>query len=383
VKTETAPQEFIINAFDASNREIKVELFAHGSSTAFEDLNNRLCDLGMASRAIKNEEIKMLKRFGSIKSSKSEYIIGLDGIAIIVNRSNTLEKINKTTLQKIFSGEIADWSQLGLKAGAIDVYARDEKSGTYDTFKSLVLSEQATLTPQALRFESNAKLSEKVSQDPNGIGFVGLPYINQSKALAISDNTEAALKPTPFSVSTEDYLLARRLYFYVPQNAENEYAESLAKFAISEQGQTLAQESGFVSQQIKLAKQAVIQPAPDEYRKLTEAATRLSLNIRFDKGQPIPDNKAVQDIQRVLTFMKNSEYKNRGLMLFGFSEETAASPLYSLGLSTHRADLVANLLVKKGLNVVNVRGFGSEAPVADSATPTGRIKNRRVEIWLR
>jgi phosphate transport system substrate-binding protein len=194
-----------------------ITIAAHGSATAFTALAGNNCDIGMASRKIKPEEAAKLTSLGDMASIASEHVLGLDGIAVIVNATNPSDKLDKEKIMRIFTGEITDWSQVGSLSGAIKIYARNDNSGTYDTFKSLVLAGKP-LAPGAQRIEDSKALSDAVAADPNGIGFIGLPYIQSAKPIAVSDKGTLSLLPTRLTVSTEDYLLSRRLYLYTPAN---------------------------------------------------------------------------------------------------------------------------------------------------------------------
>ena len=123
--------------------------------------------------------------------------------------------------------------------------------------------------------------------------------------------------------------------------------------------------------------------APEEYRKLTAAAKRLSLNFRFLPGTTKLDNKAQRDVQRLKEFMGMSDNNKKELMMFGFADSNESMPIVSLQLSTDRADAVADLLVHEGLRPGKVRGYGNAVPVASNETEAGRAKNRRVEVWVR
>ena len=129
----------------------------------------------------------------------------------------------------------------------IKIYARDNKSGTFDTFKTLVLGAKA-LAPGATRFEDSNTLSEAVAGDRNGIGFIGLPYVHGAKALAVSEEGARALQATRLTVATEDYPLSRRLYLYTPANPTNRFTRKFIEFALSKQGQDVVGNSGFVAQ---------------------------------------------------------------------------------------------------------------------------------------
>jgi len=378
----TAKEERLIIAGNDTQR-IEVEIQAHGSSTSFRDFAAGKTDVGIASRPIKDKEVsKLYPLLGNLRSKKSEFVIALDGLPVIVHPSNPLKKLDVKTIRKIFSGQIRYWSQLGINKGKINIYARDHNSGTYDTFKSLVLSKKSPLSKTAKRFESNTLLSDSVSNDPNGIGFVGMAYIRQAKALAISDEKTEAIKPTAFSVATEDYALARRLYMYLPEKNPQPLAKEFVHFAISAAADKVVTQVGFVSQKISGYEPIISSRAPKEYRKLIKGAERLSLNIRFNSGSVSLDNKALHNIKRLTNYLSKPENKRRQLMLFGFADRNEVAPFFSLSVSVQRSDIVANHLLRQHIAPTRVRGYGQQLPVANNSTKHGRFKNRRVEVWL-
>lgn len=379
----TAAQEGVVWGRGADAERVRVEIHAHGSSTGFKDLDAGQADVGMASRPVKAKEVKKLARFGPMDGHGSEFVLGLDGIAVVVHRDNPVRQLTKAQLRRLFAGKIADWSEVGGRPGPVAVYARDDKSGTYDTFKSLVLGKTTPLVNGAHRFESNADLSDAVARDPGGIGFVGLPYVRNARALAVSDGESGAIVPASFSVATEDYALTRRLFLYVPERNANPRAREFAEFAASPAGQAIVGQVGFVSQAIVAGRPDAERDAPAEYRELTRGAERLSLNFRFRAGSIELDNKALRDMRRLVAFMGREENRGRELMLFGFADRHERIPLHSIELSVHRADRVADLLLEHGLSANRVRGYGSAVPVASNDTPAGRFKNRRVEVWVR
>src|SRR5690606_17066269 len=129
-------------------------------------------------------------------------------------------------LARVFAGEVKTWEELGGRGGAIHLYARDDNSGTWDTFKELVLASQGkSLAAGAQRFESSTRLSDAVSQDPQGIGFIGLPYIRQARPLAISAGDSQPMLPSTELVATEDYPLSRRLFLYMKPGEGNPWAQ--------------------------------------------------------------------------------------------------------------------------------------------------------------
>jgi len=220
-----------------SAEPLTFEVQAHGSKTAFEDLATGKCDIGLASRQIKSDEAQQcaLAGLGDMFSPACENVLGSDGIAVFVNKINPINVLTKEQIADIFSGRITDWSQLDGNAGPIDLYAPDDKSGTFDTFKSVVLGTR-NLSPRASRYENSAKLSDEVAADANGIGIAGMAFVRGSKALAISEGGARPRLPTPFTVTTGEYPLSRRLFLYIPANPQNKWTRKFVEFAISELG---------------------------------------------------------------------------------------------------------------------------------------------------
>lgn len=358
-----------------------VQLHAHGSSTAFKDLLAGKADIGMSSRRISSDEVsKGLSQLGDLSKIGNEHIIALDGLAVIVNQNNTLKSISTEVLAKVFAGEITRWSQLGGADKPIVVLARDDNSGTFDTFNSLVLKKfEKTLSDKARRFESSTELSVAVSQDETAIGFIGLDFISYNKALAISEGEGTSpIYPTRFTISTEDYALSRRLYLYTPTSA-SQTAKDFAQFAISEQGQALVEQTGLISQNIKVEKTFAIEGAPASYNRYVETGQRLSLNFRFNQGENDLDNKGKRDLERLIRFMEQNS--GRRLVLMGFSDAVGAEET-NTELALRRAKVIERELVSRGIPVMAVESYGEMLPIANNDTDTGRERNRRVEVWV-
>ncbi|BAN48966.1 substrate-binding domain-containing protein [Metapseudomonas resinovorans] len=369
-------------ARDAQGKEIRVELAAHGSSTGFAALKDGSADLAASSRPIKDAEVQELATFGDLRSQYAEQVIAIDGLAIILHPDNPLRSLTTAQLAAVFAGEVTTWEALGGTGGAIHLYARDDQSGTYDTFKELVLARQGkSLAAGAQRFESNDKLSASVSADPQGIGFVGLGSINQARALTIADGDSQAMPPSAELIATEDYPLSRRLFFYMKPGEQNRWAKALVHFAQSPRGQALVAQSGFVAQQVQAITVEAQRDMPQSYRNLATGAQRLSVNFRFQEGSANLDNKALRDVQRVLDYLKQSDKLEQKVVLVGFGDPKA-DPQRAALLSKLRAMAVRRELAKGGVSLREVTGLGDELPVAANTAEEGRIRNRRVEVWV-
>jgi phosphate transport system substrate-binding protein len=366
----------------AQGRRVEVELAAHGSSTGFSALKNASADLAASSRPIKDSELLSLESFGDLKSPAAEQVIAIDGLAIILHPQNPLNQLDTVQLARIFSGEVKTWEELGGSGGMIHLYARDDQSGTFDTFKELLLSSRGkSLSSSAKRFESSEQLSDAVSADPHGIGFIGLPYVRQAKAVAIVDGPSQAMLPLSSLIATEDYPLSRRLFFYLPPTGENPWAQALVAFAQSRKGQAIVAANGFIAQTVQAMAVTPNALMPEGYQALSRHAQRLSVNFRFDEGSANLDSKARQDLSRVLDYIEQHEKTDRQVTLVGFGD-AKDDPARADLLSKLRAMAVRRELVKSGVVLREIRGFGAEMPVAANSADEGRIKNRRVEVWV-
>ncbi|UWF47311.1 phosphate ABC transporter substrate-binding/OmpA family protein [Pseudomonas sp. N3-W] len=381
-ETPDKANELRVVGLTAQGRRVVIEVAAHGSSTGFNALKNGTADLAASSRPIKDSELTDLKSLGNLKSPGAEQVIAIDGLAIILHPQNPLSQLDTEQLARIFSGEAKTWEELGGIGGSIHLYARDDQSGTYDTFKELVLSSHGkSLDSVAKRFESSEQLSDAVSQDPQGIGFIGLPYVRQAKAVAIVDGQSQAMLPLNSLIATEDYPLSRRLFFYLSPNNKNAWAEALVAYAQSATGQAIVAANGFIAQTVQAMTVTPNALMPEGYQALSRHAQRLSVNFRFEEGSATLDNKARQDLTRVLDYIKQHNKENREVTLVGFGD-AKNDPARADLLSKLRAMAVRRELVKSGVVFREIRGFGAEMPVATNTADEGRIRNRRVEVWV-
>ena len=373
--------ETVITARDAHGQSVRIDIAAHGSSTGFAALGRGDADLAAASRPINDSEVRQLQALGDLRAASAEQVIGLDGVAVIVHPDNPLPRLNTQQLAQIFSGQIQRWEQLGIAGGAIHLYARDDRSGTFETFKALVLEPQHNeLSAKARRFESSDELAAQVATDRKAIGFSSLAAVHGAKVLAVAEGDAPAMLPERALVASEDYPLSRRLYFYLPANPKPQ-ARALADFAQSPAGQAIVAQQGFVSQQIKALAVAPLADMPPRYRTLAQRAQRLSVNFRFQEGSASLDNKALRDVQRVAAYLRQAGKLQSKAVLVGFGDPKETPGRAAL-LSRLRAQAVRRELARDGVEVLEVTGLGDELPVAGNEREQGRLRNRRVEVWV-
>lgn len=370
-----------ISATDSSGHTLHALVAAHGTGTGFVGLKDGSADLAAASRPIKDSEFNSLAELGNLRSAQAEQIIAIDGLAIIVHPGNRIASLSVEQVAGLFAGEIRNWRELGGDDLAVELHARDDQSGTYDTFKELVLGKQSkTLAGSATRYESNDQLSKMVSTRPGAIGFVGLASVGRSKALAIADGNSQPMLPSVALVATEDYPLSRRLFFYADPGRQTEWTRAFLDFVHSAAGQAIVAKSGYIAQAITAIKLPAQADMPPLYQELSSTAQRLTVNFRFDEGSARLDNKAQRDIGRLIDYLRGTDKVMNAAVLVGFGDAKGDATRTAL-LSKLRAMAVRRELSRGGILVRDINGLGDQLPVA-SNSESGRIKNRRVEVWV-
>lgn len=396
------PLDLKIGLLDTSERPIAtIDLARHGSSTSFRELEAHSAEIGMSSRRIKTEEVTKLGAagLGDMLSPSNEHVIGLDGLVVIVSSNNPLVSVPQDKLAGIFAGTITDWAELGREPGKINVYAPTEDSGTYETFKLLVLDPgKLKLSPETKRTENHKEQSDWVAADKDGIGFVGIAYQRNAKALNIELTCGMIARPSVFSMKTEEYPLTRRLYLYTDGHPRSPLARAILDFALSNEAQPVVRGVDFIDQspeglaiddqQARVAF-ALSSQNPDfslpimrRFLSDTKAAHRLSTTLRFQLNSTALDSKAQGDIRRLAAELKSDRNKGKQVMLLGFADALGSGPANE-SLSLARAQSVNSALRAVGYSGAIVAGYGEMSPVACNDTPESRNMNRRVEVWIR
>jgi len=357
-----------------------VNIEAAGTATAFECLAAKSCDIGLASRRATPEEAARIASagLGDLFAPSNEHVVGLDGIAVIVNAKNPTNALHVPELARIFSGETKTWTGDGKDLGVIKLFARDDNSGTFDVFRSLVLG--ASPLGLAKRFADNGALADAVAADDHAIGFVPMHAAQNAKVLDIGEQGMTPLVPSEFTVSTESYPLTRRIYLYTTSGSSNPLTHEFLDFALSTDGQKVVAGAGFVNLSVKTRPAAPCgAQCPARYASLTEKAERLSIDFRFQSSSAALDTRAREDVARVSAFVKTRP--DARLALFGFSDDVG-TPDVNLQISLERAKAVEAELRALGAQPAVVESFGESMPVASNTTASGRDRNRRVEAWL-
>lgn len=228
--------------------DVEVNVAGGGSGTGIEALINGTTDIANASRPMKDSERQAAAEAGV---HPVEHVVAYDGLSAIVHPSNPIASLSIQQLSDIYSGEITDWSELGVEGlGKIIVLGRDSSSGTYGSWEEMVVQavdKNREYTVEMLQLQSNEAVKSQVASTPGAIGYVGLGYIDDSVRAVPIIPLEGGepVAPSEETIADGSYPISRELYMYTngePQGIVKDYLE----WGMSEAGQKLVAEVGFV-----------------------------------------------------------------------------------------------------------------------------------------
>ena len=201
-----------------------VQVNGGGSGTGIAALINGTVDLAQSSREMKEDEKQKAKQARGAEIV--EQAVALDSLGVFVNGENPVQSLTMTQVKDIFQGKITNWNQIGGPTATIVLYGRENSSGTYDYFREHVLLKE-DFTPRVQTLQGTAAVINAVGQDRSGIGYGGIAYAKNVKALAIAAEGGQPVAPSEATVADGTYPLSRKLYFYYAQNAPERVTDVL------------------------------------------------------------------------------------------------------------------------------------------------------------
>jgi len=229
----------------AIHPNVNIQVAGGGSGTGFAALKDKTTDIAGASREIKASEVAECKANGV---NPIEWVVGLDGIAIVVNPNNPVSSLTLTQLEMIYNGTYTNWSQVGGNNAEIVTYGRQSTSGTYEYFREHILHKK-NFRADTRELAGNAEIVQAVQGDANGIGYVGVAYTKQGvnvKILKIGATSDAVYEPTIANIKSGVYPIARKLYIYTDGNPTGTLG-SYVSYILGPAGQQTLEEVGYIS----------------------------------------------------------------------------------------------------------------------------------------
>lgn len=219
-------------AFTNENSDINFTYNPTGSGTGITAVLEERCDIGLSSRELKESEIE---------SGLIATVLAYDGIAVIVNPENPVSDLDVEEISKIYTGEIANWSEVGGSDAEIVLIGREAGSGTRDGFESITGTEDLCNYRQELT--STGDVITTVASNPGAIGYASIASVKDTvKVLSVG-----GVAPDEESIKNGTYVVQRPFIMVTKADTPlSEYAQSFYDYALSEGAREIISAAGVV-----------------------------------------------------------------------------------------------------------------------------------------
>ena len=219
--------------------DLEFKITDEDSGSAIDAVRSGKADIGLVSRAVTDEEKSLVD---------DVEVFAMDGIAVIANKNCNIENLTVSQAKKIFSGQIVNWSDVGGENTRINVYSREESSGTRNEFLNLLglnsifdTTKEKKLTDRATVYNSSEEVKKAVAGDKSGIGYISMTALDKTvKDIAVDD-----VKINAQNVGDENYKLVRNFSFVIAKD-ESEAADDFIDWVLSAKGQQAVEAAGYV-----------------------------------------------------------------------------------------------------------------------------------------
>ncbi len=229
--TVAPPAQDLADAFEAVYPETRIDVQGIGSSAGMKMLNEGGAEIGMASRELKQKELDW---------GLEPVAIAYDGIAIVIHPSNVVSDLTKEEIQKIFMGEVTNWSEVGGANEEILVVSREDGSGTRGAFEEILGlegDEGSMVDESALIAEGNGAVKANIASKSQAIGYMSLGIVDETVKAVLVDSAEA----TVANIKSGVYGVSRPLNM-ATKGEKSELEKIFLDFVMSPEGQKIVAE---------------------------------------------------------------------------------------------------------------------------------------------
>lgn len=229
-KISNAAAEAFMNKYP----KVRVSAEFPGSSAGVEAVIAGTTDIGNASRHLKDSEIEA----GAV-----ENIVAIDGIAVILEKTNTVSDLTKDQLTNIYNGTIKNWSEVGGSNQPIVVIGRESGSGTRGAFEEILKLQD--LCQYSNEINSTGGVMAKVASTPGSIGYVSLDVLDDTVVAVNLDGVE----PTEENIKAGKYFLSRPFVMATVGeiSEQSELVQAFFDFMYSQEGKDIVKAVGLIT----------------------------------------------------------------------------------------------------------------------------------------
>ncbi len=216
----------------STNRDIRITVAGGGSGVGVKQVGEGLVEIGNTGRALKKDEIE--------KYGLKTFPFAIDGVAVVINPENKVAELSFEQLGDIYAGKITNWKEVGGADAEINLYVREDGSGTREVFTEKAINKGA-VSAKANVVSSNGAMKTAVAKDARAIGYVGIGHIDKS----VKAPKLAGMTATQENAANGKYTVVRDLYM----NTKGEPSGLTALFIdyiYSPEGQQIIKESKYI-----------------------------------------------------------------------------------------------------------------------------------------
>jgi phosphate transport system substrate-binding protein len=368
----------IAKAYMATHPGVSIQWEALGSATAFPGLFDGTAQLGASSRPVNSKELAQARESGV---ELKEFVLGYDGIAVIVHPTNPVKQLTLEQLAGLFSGKTASWREVGGRAVPVKAFGRPSYSGTHAFFRDKVVrlgkkEAKDDYTPGTTFLEKSEELVQAVAADPAAIAYVGMGYVKPGvRALGV-----AAGEGQPFFTATLEtvragtYPIYRPLLLYTRGEPQGELRRLLA-YLLGPEGRKAVASHDFTPSDVA-SPLAAAAPAGGATTAPAAPASR-HFRVTFAYGEA----GLSADAQATLAQAAQAAREGGKVRLVGHAD-ALGSATSNQRVAAARVKAVADQLKRLGVPAdrLQVEARGADEPLATNSTSAGRKENRRVDL---
>jgi phosphate transport system substrate-binding protein len=225
--------------YEKRNPGVSVVVRETGSGRGARALIRGQCDVANMSRFLKPAEFQTAVQNGVRPVPQ---LIALDAIAVLVHPDNPVKRLTLNQVRRIYTGRIANWRQVGGRDRRIVLITRGAASGTFETFRTLVLKTEQMADDDA-RVVVTRNPREEIRKRPGGISYVGLGFVDDTVRALTIDGVPAS----PETVRAGRYPLVRCLFMVTDGPPEpGSPVHRLVTLHLTRQGQAMIESQGYV-----------------------------------------------------------------------------------------------------------------------------------------
>jgi phosphate transport system substrate-binding protein len=223
----------LIYQFQEGHQDVVIDYEMNGSGDGIKNTINGLYEIGHSSRELKTD---------GTEDGLTATPYAIDGIAIVVNKENSVANLTKEQLSGIYTGTISNWSEVGGKDAPITVITREEGSGTRSAFGEIIGIEvkdkpETAIVPAATVSDSTGAVQTAVQQNPNAIGYLSFSDVDTAKVNTVSYE---GVKISTDTLKNDTYKLKREFYLLTKTGGELSPAgQAFMDYVLSSDGQNI------------------------------------------------------------------------------------------------------------------------------------------------